>query len=239
MGNDENLVHEPNNDNGQAEKHAHEPLPDPVHGCMIPSPSHVARHDHPGNPRNRLKSYTAQMQTYAQVRHIFFFTDSRMKRLIRILLLPLALAAGLLACTQRAAPASRFVLLDGSVQTEQILQGKVTLVTFWATSCAACVEEMPLLVQTWQQYQARGYQTLAVAMQQDPVSYVVNFARSRQLPFTVAIDHDGRLAQNWGPVRATPMAFLVNRQGQIVQRYVGPIAAPELRAAIDKHLAAP
>ena len=162
-----------------------------------------------------------------------------MKRLIRILLLPLALTVGLLACTQRAAPASRFVLLDGSTHTEQMLQGKVTLVLFWATSCAACVQEMPQLVQTWQQYQARGYQTLAVAMAYDPVPYVVNFAQSRQLPFAVAIDHNGKLAQDWGPVRATPTAFLVNRQGQIVQRYVGPVAATELHAAIDELLAAP
>lgn len=160
-----------------------------------------------------------------------------MKRIFRFLLIPLCLLVGMAAC-QRAtmAPASRFVLLDGSPQSLDELRGKVTLVTFWATSCSTCVAEMPLLAQTQQQYQNRGYHTLAVAMQYDNPVYVENFARSRQLPFAVAIDHDGQLAQNWGPVRATPTTFLINRRGQIVQRHVGLLDAGSLHASIEKLL---
>ena len=73
-------------------------------------------------------------------------------------------------------------------------------------------------------------------MQYDNPVYVKNFARSRQLPFAVAIDHDGQLAQNWGPVRATPTSFLVNRRGQIVQRHVGLLDAGSLHSSIEKLL---
>lgn len=160
-----------------------------------------------------------------------------MKRILRLLLIPLCLLVGMAACQHATmAPASRFVLLDGSIQSMDELRGKVTLITFWATSCSTCVAEMPLLAQTQQQYKSRGYHTLAVAMQYDNPVYVKNFARSRQLPFAVAIDHDGQLAQNWGPVRATPTSFLVNRRGQIVQRHVGLLDAGSLHSSIEKLL---
>ncbi|MDO4769191.1 MAG: TlpA disulfide reductase family protein [Brachymonas sp.] len=162
-----------------------------------------------------------------------------MKRLFRFLFVTLALLLGTVACRQpQPAPESVFTLIDGRNQSLQALRGQVTLVVFWATSCSACVAEMPLLAQTQQRYQARGYRTLAVAMSYDRIDYVRNFARSRQLPFEVAMDHKGQLAQSW-QVRATPTSFLLNRQGQIVQRHVGLINAAQLHAAIEQALAQP
>lgn len=136
-----------------------------------------------------------------------------------------------------AAPASTFVLLDGSKQTTEDFKGKVTLVNFWATSCTTCVAEMPELVATHRKYESRGYQTMAVAMSYDPPSYVVNFAQTRQLPFKVAIDNTGAVAKAWGDVQLTPTTFVVNKRGQIVKRYVGAPDFAELHKLIDKLLA--
>ena len=82
-----------------------------------------------------------------------------------------------------AAPETTFVLLDGSKKTTADLKGKVALVNFWATSCTTCVAEMPKMVSTYDKYQAKGYEHMAVAMSYDPPSYVVNFAQTRKLPF--------------------------------------------------------
>ncbi len=142
-----------------------------------------------------------------------------------------------LSTGRSAAPESTFVLLDGSRTTTSDLRGKVTLVNFWATSCTTCVAEMPELVATHEKYQARGYQTLAVAMSYDPPSYVVNFTQSRKLPFQVALDNTGAVAQAWGDVRLTPTTFLVNKRGQIVKRYVGTPDFDELHQLIEKLLA--
>ena len=62
------------------------------------------------------------------------------------------------------APEATFVLLDGSLRTANDFRGKVTLVNFWATSCATCVAEMPMIVRAHEKYRSRGYETLAVAM---------------------------------------------------------------------------
>ena len=149
----------------------------------------------------------------------------------------LALTAALAGCAQDVAPESTFVLLDGSRQTTADMKGKVTLVNFWATSCTTCVAEMPQIVATYDKYKDKGYDTIAVAMQYDPPSYVVNFAETRKLPFKVAIDNTGKVAQAWGDVKLTPTTYIVNKQGQIVKKYVGAPNFDELHKLIEKLLA--
>ncbi len=159
-----------------------------------------------------------------------------MKRL-SFLAVQLSFALGLAGCGQERAPASSFVLLDGSQLSTTDLQGKVTLINFWATSCTSCVAEMPELVATYDKYKARGYDTLAVAMSYDPPAYVVNFAQSRKLPFKVALDNTGANARAWGDVKLTPTTYLVNKRGEIVKRYVGTPDFTELHRLIEKLLA--
>jgi peroxiredoxin len=151
---------------------------------------------------------------------------------------PLAVGVGVyLGSGTTAAPASTFVLLDGSQKNTADLKGKVTLVNFWATSCVTCVAEMPKVIATYDKYKSQGYDTLAVAMSYDPPSYVVNFAETRKLPFKVAIDNTGSVAQAWGDVKLTPTTYLVNKRGEIVKRYVGEPDFAELHKLIEKLLA--
>lgn len=146
----------------------------------------------------------------------------------------ISLVAGGFAWNQNSeAPASTFILLDGSQRPSSDLQGKVTLVNFWATSCVSCVAEMPKLVSTYEKYKSQGYGTVAVAMAYDPPSYVVNFVQTRKLPFDVAIDNTGAVAKAWGDVQLTPTSYLVNKKGEIVKRYVGEPNMQELHKLIE------
>ena len=146
-------------------------------------------------------------------------------------------AAAFLATGSQAAPASTFVLLDGSKKTTEDLKGRVTLVNFWATSCVTCVGEMPKIASTYDKYKGRGYDTLAVAMSYDPPAYVVNYTETRKLPFQVAIDNTGAVAKAWGDVQLTPTTYVVNKKGEIVKRYVGEPNFAELHQLIEKLLA--
>lgn len=164
-----------------------------------------------------------------------------MKRILYVGATVLLLAMGALAYLSTGtttAPQSRFVLLDGSSQSTADLKGKVTLVNFWATSCTSCVAEMPQVVATYEKYQAQGFDTVAVAMQYDPPSSVVNFVQTRKLPFKIAIDNTGAVAQAWGDVQLTPTTYIVNKRGEIVKRYVGEPDFAELHRLIEKLLAA-
>lgn len=126
-----------------------------------------------------------------------------------------------------AAPQVTYTLLDGQRLGSADLKGQVVLVNFWATSCTTCVAEMPQLVATFEKFRGRGYQTVAVAMSYDPPAYVANFAESRKLPFSVAIDNTGEIARSFGDVQLTPTSLLINKRGEIVKRYVG---APDFAA---------
>ena len=138
---------------------------------------------------------------------------------------------------QELAPTVAYTRLDGTRTNTDQLRGKVVLVNFWATSCTACVREMPQIVATHTKFKDRGFETLAVAMSYDPPAYVVNFAETRQLPFTVVIDNSGQFARSFGDVKLTPTTLLIDKKGQIVKRYVGEPDFAALHRLVEKLLA--
>ena len=146
--------------------------------------------------------------------------------------------AGLSACARReAAPEFAYTLLDGTRGQSQALRGKVLLVNFWATTCAVCVKEMPQIVATHRRFQARGFDTLAVAMSHDPPALVADYAESRRLPFGVVIDNTGAIARAWGDVKATPTTFVVDKRGAIARRWEGEPDFAALHGLIEQLLA--
>ncbi len=133
-------------------------------------------------------------------------------------------------------PDAAFTTLDGRQMRLQDLRGKVVAVTFWATSCPICVGEMPDLIETYRQYQPRGFELVAVAMAYDAPDQVRNFAQSRGLPFPVALDGDGKLARQFGDTRVVPTTFLIDKDGTVVSRTLGAIDFSKLRQYLDASL---
>ena len=151
---------------------------------------------------------------------------------VTVLALVLALAlAAVFAWPGRpernAAPDVAYTLLDGRQGTLQALRGRVVLVSFWSMNCDTCVNEMPSIVATDAKFKAKGYETLAIAMSYDPPAFVARFVAYNKLPFPVAIDNGGQIAKSFGEVRQTPTAFLIDKRGRIVERFVG---APDFAA---------
>lgn len=152
----------------------------------------------------------------------------------RAVLILVTVVAALVACTAREErlPDRAYVTLDGQRHQLSALRGRVTLVHFWSTGCAPCLTEMPQLVALHQQFAAQGLETLAVAMPEDAPAAVIKYAQSRQLPFRVVLDLDGSLQAAWGPVVATPTTLVLDAEGRVVQRIVGPIQPLALAASL-------
>ncbi|GGI18820.1 TlpA disulfide reductase family protein [Oxalicibacterium faecigallinarum] len=158
-----------------------------------------------------------------------------------ILLLVVAVIAmlGYAAMTKKEnMPDVTFTDLQGNKITSQDLRGKVTILNFWATSCVTCVKEMPDLVATYNKFNAQGLELIAVAMSYDPPNYVLNFVETRQLPFTISLDPKGELAQAFGDIKLTPTTLVVDKQGQVIARYVGEPDFAALHRLLEKALAA-
>ena len=148
--------------------------------------------------------------------------------------------AGFFVFTQKpAAPDVAFSTLQGQSFRTADLRGKVVLVNFWATTCTSCIKEMPALKATQEKFEARGYRTVAVAMDYDPPAQVAAFVERNPLPFTFVLDRDGSIARGFDDVRLTPTSFILNRRGEIVEKILGEPDFDTLHALIDKLLAEP
>lgn len=136
-----------------------------------------------------------------------------------------------------AAPNVSFTTLSGEKITTEDLRGKVVLVKFWATSCVTCIAQMPDAIDNYNDLSPKGFDTIAVAMDYDPPNYVRNFAQSRQLPFKVVMDSTGEIAKAFGDVKLTPTAFLIDKNGNIIKRYLGNYDKDAFLNTVNKALA--
>lgn len=152
-----------------------------------------------------------------------------------VAVLALAGVAAFMLAQKPAAPQAAFVTLHGEKIALESLRGKVVLVNFWATSCPGCIAEMPDLVKTHGKFAALGLETIAVAMSYDPPEFVKQYSEKNNLPFKVALDSNGSAAQAFG-ARVTPTTFVIDKQGQIVQRIVGEADFAKLHVLIEKTL---
>lgn len=162
-----------------------------------------------------------------------------MKKIVALILLAAVggLTTWLISTRSTPAPEVTFSTLSGKQVALSELRGKVVLVKFWATNCVSCVAQMPDNIENYETYHDKGFDLIAVAMQYDPANFVINFTETRKLPFTVALDTQGQVAKAFGDVKLTPMAFLIDKNGNIIKRYLGLYDKAEFRKSVEKALA--
>ncbi len=147
--------------------------------------------------------------------------------------------AALLSLGNPPAPAIELAAIDGTRIQLSSLKGHPVLVSFWASDCRACLEELPILDALYRDYAPRGFRLLTVAMAYDPPSRVVALARERQFPYPVMLDPLGSAAQAFGRVSLIPRHFLIDAQGRIRLDLLGKINpetfAPLLTTLLEEH----
>lgn len=135
-----------------------------------------------------------------------------------------------------SAPETTFHLIDNQELSLRELKGRVVVLNFWATDCVSCIAEMPMLSQIYQDYNAQGLDLIAIALARDHPKKVAKFTQSRSLPFKVAYDGTGEIANLWGPIQVTPTTLIIDRKGRVVHEFVGAITEQQLKDAIEMHL---
>ena len=137
----------------------------------------------------------------------------------------------------REAPATNLPPLAGSDLpglASADFKGHVTLVNVWASWCAPCREEQPLLMTLKGDPRFR----LAGLNYKDKSENALRFLGEMGNPFAaIGVDANGRTAIDWG-VYGVPETYLVGKDGRILYKHVGPFTeqsiASELMPAIDK-----
>jgi peroxiredoxin len=112
------------------------------------------------------------------------------------------------------------------------MRGKPLLVTFWATTCSTCIEEMPHLIDLHHELSPRGLAIIAIAIFYDPPNRVIALQESRNIPYTVALDIDAHASRAFGDVGLTPTTFLIAPDGRVVYRKTGSMDMEKVRSKI-------
>lgn len=116
-------------------------------------------------------------------------------------------------------------------------RGKVVLVNFWASWCAPCREEIPLLVDVQKRYGRQGLQIIGVAI--DERDSVVDFRNDIPMNYPTLIGQDDaiavmeRLGNRFGTL---PFSVTINRTGQVATRKLGVYQRPELESLLKSML---
>ena len=139
--------------------------------------------------------------------------------------------SGLDSETQQALWNAEFDTPDGQVLKMQNLQGRPLVINFWATWCAPCVEEMPLLDIFFRQNVSKGWQMVGLAI--DQPSRVRQYLSQNAISYPIGLagmtgTELGRLLGN--EVGGLPFTVVLDGKGSLIQRKLGKLSAQEIQA---------
>ena len=140
-------------------------------------------------------------------------------------------AVGTAEGERRAAPDFELVRLDGVPVSLAEQRGRTLILDFWATWCAPCEVQMPVLNSIWQSRGGEHLMVLGLSMDTDPPAKVSEWLRERSVEYPVAIAGQ-QLAIDYG-AWAFPTLVIVDPTGEIYFLDPGVTSRPEIEAMLD------
>ncbi len=123
---------------------------------------------------------------------------------------------------RQAAPAITIDGLDGSRVDLQDLRGQVVVISFWATWCRPCLQELPHLATFQTRYRDQGLTVLGISTDTpDSLPQVRAITRRNNWSFQVLLDPEGAVQQLLNPRGNNPFTLVLDRQGRIVYAHEG------------------
>lgn len=125
----------------------------------------------------------------------------------------------------------KFQGLDGGLFSMASLRGKPVLLNFWATWCPPCIEELPLLSSFYQEYSAKGWHVLGLAV--DQLEPVKRFLAKSPVTFPVALAGlpGVELSKSLGNLSAgLPFTVVLGSDGLVAHRKIGRVSPANLLA---------
>jgi cytochrome c biogenesis protein CcmG/thiol:disulfide interchange protein DsbE len=119
----------------------------------------------------------------------------------------------------------------GNPVSAAALAGRPAVINFWATWCAPCYEEHPVLVAAARTYGER-VRFLGVVYE-DEESRVLEFLKQADSAYPSLMDPEGRAAVAYG-VFGVPETFFLDAQGQIVAKESLPLSAERMAELIAR-----
>ncbi len=132
--------------------------------------------------------------------------------------------------TGRSAPEFKLENVQGDYISlkDELGEGPV-LLSFWATWCKPCIEEMTKYKDIYNEYKDKGLKVLAISIDDErTVAKVKPFVRSKNYPFPVLLDTNSEVARKYY-AQNVPYSVLLDKAGNIVYTHLGYMKGDELK----------
>lgn len=116
-------------------------------------------------------------------------------------------------------------------------RGKIVVLNFWATWCAPCLEEIPMLMKTRDKYARSGVEVVGIAV--DLASKVSEFSKNMSIAYPVLVADSGGLdlmRKLGNRAGGLPYTVFLDRRGVPVKRKLGALKASELESILTRML---
>ena len=131
--------------------------------------------------------------------------------------------------------AATFTDLQGRSRGLSEWTGKELVVNFWATWCAPCREEIPMLLSARSRYASKGAEIIGIAIDQG--SKVRQFSGEMKITYPIlvadqtALDLVRKLGNAPGGL---PFTLVLDREGRVKHRKLGLLKQPELESWLEE-----
>lgn len=134
------------------------------------------------------------------------------------------------------APDFTLETLAGETVNLHKLRGKKVILNFWATWCPPCKAEMPHMQSFYSKLTDEDQVELIAVNVTDSekmgIEAVEDFVDSYKLTFPIPLDETAQATKLYG-VFSMPTTFMIDTQGRIAQKVVGPLDEKALNELVD------
>ena len=152
-------------------------------------------------------------------------------RLVGIFIVLVLLSTGAAA---HAALMPNFILpsvVDGEDVNSNEFKGKVLFVTFFATWCGPCLQEIPTLIRLQKELSGNGFSVIGLSVNKDGRHVVKQLVESNKINYPVLLSNK-KATSGFGRIALIPTSFLINSNGEIAKEYHGYVEHQQLEQDI-------
>jgi len=110
--------------------------------------------------------------------------------------------------------------------------GRPVLLSFWATWCTVCRDELPALQRLQDRYRAGGFEVLLVNYRETSNDRLRQYLSGLQVNLEAVVDPDGTIAAAYGVDIGLPVNVLTDRSGKVARILVGEVPTATIESAI-------
>ncbi|PAU94155.1 hypothetical protein CK503_08045 [Aliifodinibius salipaludis] len=130
------------------------------------------------------------------------------------------------------APDWQATAVTGKILSSENLRGKYILLDFWGSWCGPCIQEIPLLKKTYQQFKDQNFEMIGFAYQSR--ESLDKALEKYQLPWPQITDEKGKCSSKF-LVRGYPTHYLIGPDGKVLEKGSS-LSGQELIPTIEQYL---